>query len=77
MKHVLNMRDPHQRIARWMNLFAEFDFEILYRPTDKKANADYLSRPVEGGLTMRTDVATYEPELDSVIEYWRTGNAYS
>ncbi len=50
LKYVINMRDPYRRITRWMNTFAEYDFEIVYRPGSKNANADYLSRPtyVEG-----------------------------
>lgn len=42
LKYVINLRDPHSRIARWMSLFAEFDFEIEYRPGVNNANADYL-----------------------------------
>lgn len=30
LKHVLNMRDLNRRIARWLNLLTEFDFEIAY-----------------------------------------------
>ena len=29
LKHVLNMKDPHGRIARWLSLLTEFDFEIV------------------------------------------------
>ena len=44
------MKDPHAIIARWMGTFAEYDFDIAYRPGSKNAGADYLMRPtyVEG-----------------------------
>lgn len=31
------------RLARWLDILAEYDFEIEYRPGKQKAPADYLS----------------------------------
>ena len=36
LKCVINLRDHNGRIARWMSLFAEFNFEIVYYPGDKR-----------------------------------------
>ncbi len=47
LKYVINRKDPHGRIARLMSTFAEYDFDIAYRPGSKNANADYLSRPTD------------------------------
>ena len=73
LKYVINMRDPHGRIARWMSLFAEFDFEVVYRPGEMNANADYLSRPVdEQELLMMANVEM-EDDLVAVHTYLSTG----
>lgn len=73
LKYVINLRDPHGRIARWMSLFAEFDFEVVYRPGKKNANADYLSRPVEEHeVTMVMDIGI-EEDLAAVQTYLSTG----
>lgn len=50
LKHVINMREPYGRIARWRSIFAAFGFEIEYRTGNKNANADYLSRPIEDNV---------------------------
>ena len=47
LKYVINNRDPHGRIARWISIFSEYDFEVVYRPGPRNANADYLSRPAQ------------------------------
>ena len=73
LKYALNMKDPHGRIARWMSLFAEFDFDIQYKPGEKNGNADYLSRPLEEPslLVIATGM---DDELSGVMEYLTTGN---
>ena len=30
LKYVINDRDPHGRIARWISIFSEYDFEVVY-----------------------------------------------
>lgn len=32
------------RLARWLEFFAEYEFEICYHPRDKNKAADFLSR---------------------------------
>jgi archaellum component FlaC len=41
---LLKCREPLGKQARWMDLIAEFDFEIVYRPGLSHRNADALSR---------------------------------
>ena len=41
---LLKCREPLGQQARWMDLIAEFDFEIVYRPGLSHRNADALSR---------------------------------
>ena len=71
MKYVINNRDPHRRIARWTSIFSEYDFEVVYRPGPRKANADYLSRPAESDRLVL--VLELEPDLNSVAEYLQRG----
>ncbi len=40
LKYVINMNDPHGKIARWMSSLTEYDFGIAYHPGSKNANAD-------------------------------------
>ncbi len=44
LKYVISTKGPHGRIARWMSVFAEYDFEVYNRPRPGSANADCLSR---------------------------------
>ena len=30
LMHVINNRDPHRRIARWISIFSECDFEVFF-----------------------------------------------
>ena len=73
MKYVINLRDPHGRIARWMSLLAEFNFEIVYRPGEKNANADYLSRPVQGKADVMVLRIGMKEDLTAVYKYLETG----
>lgn len=50
LKSVINMCDPHGRIAMWMSFFAEFDLQIKYRSGQKQATADYITLPVDDAV---------------------------
>lgn len=42
-------KDLHPRVARWWVKLQDYDFAIEYRPANKMAHVDYLSRnPIEG-----------------------------
>lgn len=47
-------------------LFTEFDFEIVYRPGEKKTNASYMSRPVECKSIMIVLSVGLEDDLEQV-----------
>ena len=72
MKYVISMRNPHGRIARWMSLFSEFEFEIVYRSGEKNSNADFLSRPVEEGIAMIM-ICNLEESMLAVVKYLSEG----
>ena len=41
---LFSLKNPRNRIARWIESFAEFSFEIQHRPGNKHQNADTMSR---------------------------------
>ena len=44
LKHLVNKADLSGRVARWILLLQEFDYEVQFKPGKSNANADYLSR---------------------------------
>ena len=71
LKYVINTRDPHGRIARWMSVFADYDFDVHCRPGPRNANTDYLSRSsTEVNMVLSMGL---EPDLMSIVEYLTTG----
>ena len=58
LQWLINFKQPSGMIARWLEILAEFDFDILYRPGVQNTVADSLSRrPAD-----RADVATQVTE---------------
>lgn len=57
LKFLLTQKEVTGRIARWLDLLADYDFEIYYRAGDKNGAADGLSRiDVSEMLVEREDV---------------------
>ena len=44
LKWLFSLKEPKQRLARWIEVLSTYDFEIEYRPGQKHGNADALSR---------------------------------
>ena len=44
LKYLVNKPDLSGRIARWILLLQEFNYEVMVKPGKANANADYLSR---------------------------------
>ena len=44
LKYLVNKPDLSGRIARWILLLQEFNYEVVVKPGKANANADYLSR---------------------------------
>jgi len=44
LRWLKNFREPEGQVARWLEILAEFDFDILHRPGKQHGNADSLSR---------------------------------
>ncbi len=43
LENAFRRKDVHDRLARWLDLIAEYDFEIKYRKGSENGPADYLS----------------------------------
>ena len=44
LKYLVNKPDLSGRIARWILLLQEFNYEVMVKPGKSNSNADYLSR---------------------------------
>jgi hypothetical protein len=44
LKWLFSLKEPKNRIARWIEILSAYDFEIQYRPGKRHGNADALSR---------------------------------
>jgi len=44
LRWLKNFREPEGQVACWLEILAEFDFDILHRPGKQHGNADSLSR---------------------------------
>jgi hypothetical protein len=44
LKYIKTMEPPQGMVGRWLELLANYEFEVQYRPGPKHANADALSR---------------------------------
>ena len=58
-------QSPHlsQRMARWLSFFAEYNFEVKYKPGKQNALADALSRRPDYEFSHITTVTSPIPEL--------------
>ncbi|CAM6104287.1 unnamed protein product [Calypogeia fissa] len=77
LKYMVNKPDLTGRIARWMLLLQEFNYEVVVRPGKGHANADFFSRingemdtsdvddtfPDEDVFSVRVGVETWYPEM--------------
>jgi len=44
LRWLRNFKDPQGQVARWLEVLAEFDFDVVHRPGLQHGNADALSR---------------------------------
>ncbi|KAJ8028019.1 hypothetical protein HOLleu_30140 [Holothuria leucospilota] len=48
LRWLFNFKQPEGQIARWLEVLASYDFDIVHRPGRKHVNADSLSRDPTG-----------------------------
>ncbi len=44
LRWLRTFKEPEGQLARWQDMLADFDFEVVYRLGEKHSNADALSR---------------------------------
>ena len=44
LKWLYSLKEPKHRLARWIEVLFEFDFELEYQPGRKHSNVDAMSR---------------------------------
>ena len=44
LRWIFDFKDPRGQVARWLEVLAQYDFDIEHRPGVKHQNADSLSR---------------------------------
>ncbi|GJT08771.1 putative reverse transcriptase domain-containing protein [Tanacetum coccineum] len=67
-KHILDQKELNMRQRRWLELLADYDYEIRYHPRKTNVVADALSRKERiKPLRVRSLVMTIHPNLPSQI----------
>ena len=81
LQFLVNKPQVSGRLARWLLLFLEFDFKIIYKPGKTHGVADALSRnegaePATGIPDQTTDAHLFSIQTDwtqPIIDYLQTG----
>ena len=60
LQYLVNKPDLSGRIARWILLLQEFNYEVVVKPGKANANADYLSR--QRGIEASEDIQAEFPD---------------
>ena len=81
LQYLVNKPQVSGRLARWLLLFLEFDFKVIYKPGKTHGVVDALSRnegaePATGILDQTTDAHLFSIQTDwthPIIDYLQTG----
>ena len=81
LQYLVNKPQVSGRLARWLLLFLEFDFKVIYKPGKTHGVADALSRneraePATGIPNQTTDAQLFSIQTDwtqPIIDYLQTG----
>eukprot|EP00731_Ephydatia_muelleri_P024454 Em0016g725a len=68
LKWLHNFKEPEGQVARWLETLAEFDCEVVHRPSKQHQNADALSRKMckQCGTQVGGDEITLEGQQNSI-----------
>jgi hypothetical protein len=85
LKYLVNKLVLGGRICRWLLLFQEFDYEVIFKPGKLNATPDHLSRVTNGEETMNLEdnfpnaqlfsVQITDEYFTDIIQYMSTGTA--
>ena len=65
LQWLRNFKEPIGPIARWLEILADYDFEIIYQAGKNHANADELSRIPSTLATVTEDEQCITPSLNT------------
>ncbi|GJW87729.1 putative reverse transcriptase domain-containing protein [Tanacetum coccineum] len=65
LQHILHQKELNMRQRRWLELLADYDYEIRYHPGKANVVADSLSRKEQ--LRIRSLIMTLHPKLPTQI----------
>ena len=63
MRWLFSLREPKNRIARWIEVLSAYDFVVEYRPGAKHGNADAMSRRCENPQECQCPLVDEEQNL--------------
>ena len=68
LKWLHNFKEPEGQVARWLETWAEFDYEVVHRPGKQHHNADASSRKMckQCGTQVGGDEITLEGQLNAI-----------
>jgi hypothetical protein len=66
LKYLVNKPVLGGRICRWLQLFQEFDFEVIVKPWKLNTRLDHLSRVINGEETTNLEDTFPDAQLFSV-----------
>ena len=67
LRWLFGFKQPEGQIARWLELLASFDFDIVHRPGRKHGNADSLSW---GAVGVGAGPLRHDKEVGQQYNYW-------
>lgn len=62
-------KELHPRVARWWIKLQDFTFDIEYRPGEKMAHVDYLSRNPVAAMTKTTEITPDKKKTMTIAEW--------
>ena len=63
LRWLFSLREPKNRIARWIEVLSAYDFVVEYRPGTKHGNADAMSRRCENPQECKCPLVDEEQNL--------------
>jgi hypothetical protein len=68
--YLVNKPQVSKRIARWMLLFLEYEFAIVYKPGKTNVVADVLSKLLNSSEPLGVPKQTIDASLFSIKPIW-------
>lgn len=67
LSYAFKKKDVHGRRTRWLDLFADYQLDIIYRPGAVNSDADYLSRYGKAEKETNQDIKVLSVESSATV----------